>query len=53
MINPKYQKSAREYAHHYMDYLLDMENVLGHQVDKRLGQLVEQKVREYMENNKH
>ena len=52
MTQNKYQKAAREYAHRYVDFLLDMEGVLGHQVDMRLNQLVEQKVKEYMESHK-
>lgn len=52
MINNNYQKAAREYAHHYVDYLLNIEGVLGHHMDERLSQLVEQKVKEYMESHK-
>lgn len=52
MTKNNYQKAAREYAHHYADFLLDMEGVVGHQVDMRLSLLVERKVKEYMESHK-
>jgi hypothetical protein len=53
MINNNYQKAAREYANQYMDFLLDVESVLGHHMEARLNQLVEQKVEEYMKKRKH
>lgn len=52
MIKTNYQKAAKEYAQHYVEYLLDMEGLLGQQVDKRLNEIVEQKVKEYMSNMK-
>ena len=52
MIKNNYQQAAREYANQYMDFLLDMESVLGHHVEVRLNQLVEQKVEEYMKKRK-
>lgn len=53
MIKTNYQKAAKEYAQHYVEYLLDMESMLGQQIEKRLNEIVEQKVKEYMSNNKH
>jgi hypothetical protein len=51
MMKNNYQKAAREYANQYMSFLLDMEGVLGHHVEERLNQLVEQKVEAYMKKN--
>ncbi|MBR4919936.1 MAG: hypothetical protein IKZ62_01255 [Prevotella sp.] len=55
MIKTNYQKAAKEYAQHYVEYLLDMEGMLGQQVERRLNELIEQKIKEYMSNinNKH
>ena len=52
MIKTNYQKAAKEYAQHYVEYLLDMECMLGQQVNKRLNEIVEQKVKDYMSKMK-
>ena len=52
MTKTNYQKAAKEYAQHYVEYLLDMEGMLGQQIERRLSELVEQKVKEYCERNR-
>lgn len=49
MSNSNYQDSAMEYALWYLEHLLKMEDVMGQRIEQRINELLEQKVREYME----
>ena len=38
-----------EYAKDYLEHLLSMEDVLGHNVNQRIDKMVEQRFRDYLE----
>ncbi|MBQ9666933.1 MAG: hypothetical protein IJV33_10750 [Bacteroidaceae bacterium] len=48
MTKTKYQESAMKYAKEYLERLLDMEDVVGRNVEKKLDKLVEEKMQKYM-----
>lgn len=48
MTKTKYQESAMSYAKDYLDRLLDMEDMLGHNVSERIDKLVEQRFMNYL-----
>lgn len=48
MAKTKYQESAMEYAKDYLERLLDMEDILGHNVNERIDRMVEQRFQTYL-----
>lgn len=48
MAKTKYQDSAMAYAKDYLDRLLDMEDMLGHNVSERIDRMVEQRFQAYL-----
>lgn len=48
MAKTKYNEAATRYANDYLEHLLSMEDVLGEKVQKRVDELVERKVQQYM-----
>ena len=48
MAKTKYQEAATDYAMDYLEHLLDMEDVLGRNLDKRLDRLLDEKFRKYI-----
>ncbi|MBP3776119.1 MAG: hypothetical protein IJ069_05565 [Prevotella sp.] len=47
MTKTKYQESAMEYAKDYLERLLQMEDMVGRNVEKRLGQKAERNGKQY------
>lgn len=52
MAKTKYQESAMAYAKNYLERLLDMEDMLGHNVNERIDRMVEQKVQAYLKTKR-
>ena len=52
MAKTKYQDAAMKYAEDYLERLLKMENIVGHNVEKKLSKMVEEKFRELQEDQK-
>lgn len=52
MAKTKYQDAAVKYAEEYLERLLKMEDIVGHNVDKKLSKMVEEKFRELQEDQK-
>lgn len=46
MAKTKYQETATDYAREYLEELLKMEDILGHNIDSR----IELAVKKYMED---
>jgi len=47
MTKTKYQESAMKYAKDYLERLLQMEDMVGRNVEKRLGQKAERNGKQY------
>ncbi|MBQ9677090.1 MAG: hypothetical protein IJV44_03030 [Prevotella sp.] len=47
MAKTKYQDAAMRYAEDYLERLLKMEDLVGRNVEKKLDQMVEKKVKQY------
>jgi len=45
MAKTKYQEAATEYAKNYLDTLLELEDYLGRNVEKKIDKIVDEKVR--------
>ena len=52
MAKTKYQDAAMKYAEDYLERLLKMEDIVGHNVEKKLSKMVEEKFRELQEDQK-
>lgn len=52
MAKTKYQDAAVKYAEEYLERLLKMEDIVGHNVEKKLSKMVEEKFRELQEDQK-
>ena len=52
MAKTKYQEAAMEYAKNYLERLLKMEDLVGRNVEKKLDQMVERKIKQYTDKNK-
>ena len=52
MAKTKYQDAAMKYAEDYLERLLKMEDIVGHNVEKKLSKMVEEKFRELQEGQK-
>ncbi len=52
MAKTKYQDAAVKYAEDYLERLLKMEDIVGHNVEKKLSKMVEEKFRELKEDQK-
>ena len=52
MAKTKYQDAAMKYAEEYLERLLKMEDIVGHNVEKKLSKMVEEKFRELKEDQK-
>jgi len=52
MAKTKYQDAAMKYAEDYLERLLKMEDIVGHNVEKKLSKMVEEKFRELKEDQK-
>jgi len=52
MAKTKYQDAAVKYAEDYLERLLKMEDIVGHNVEKKLSKMVEEKFRELQEDQK-
>jgi hypothetical protein len=52
MAKTKYQDAAMKYAEEYLERLLKMEDIVGHNVEKKLSKMVEEKFRELQEDQK-
>ena len=52
MAKTKYQDAAVKYAEEYLERLLKMEDIVGHNVEKKLSKMVEEKFRELKEDQK-
>ena len=52
MAKTKYQDAAMKYAEDYLERLLKMEDIVGHNVEKKLSKMVEEKFRELKEGQK-
>ncbi|MBR1447943.1 MAG: hypothetical protein IJ588_04230 [Prevotella sp.] len=48
MAKTKYQESAMEYAKDYLERLLDMEDMLGNNVNERIDRMVEKRFQTYL-----
>lgn len=52
MVKTKYQEAAMKYAEDYLERILKMEDIVGHNVEKRLNKMVEQKFQKFEERYK-
>jgi len=52
MAKTKYQEAAMKYAEDYLERILKMEDLVGHNVEKRLNKMVEQKFQKFEERYK-
>jgi hypothetical protein len=52
MAKTKYQEAAMKYAEDYLERILKMEDLVGHNVEKRLNKMVEQKFLKFEERYK-
>ena len=52
MAKTKYQDAAMKYAEDYLEQMLKMEDIVGHNVEKKLSKMVEEKFRELQEDQK-
>jgi hypothetical protein len=52
MAKTKYQDAAVKYAEEYLERLLKREDAVGHNVEKKLSKMVEEKFRELQEDQK-
>ena len=50
MAKTDYQVAAMNYANDYLDRLLRMESVVGSHVEKNINRIVEQKFRQFIDN---
>ena len=52
MAKTKYQEAAIKYAEDYLERILKMEDLVGHNVEKRLNKMVELKFQKFEERYK-
>lgn len=52
MAKTKYQEAAMKYAEDYLERILKMEDLVGHNVEKRLNKIVELKFQKFEERYK-
>lgn len=52
MAKTKYQEAAMKYAEDYLERILKMEDLVGHNVKKRLNKMVELKFQKFEERHK-
>ena len=52
MAKTKYQQAGTDYAKNYLEHLLDIEDMLGHDVNERIDKLLDEKLRQYIQNKK-
>lgn len=53
MAKKTYHDSAMEYSAWYLDHLLKMEDVMGRHLEEKITQLIDQRIRFYMERAKN
>jgi len=51
MAKTKYQEAATDYAKNYLDTLLELEDYLGRNVEKKIDKIVDEKVRRILEKS--
>lgn len=52
MAKTDYQVAAMNYANDYLDRLLRMESVVGSHVEKNINRIVEQKFRQFIDDQR-